>query len=689
MFDPLVSVIIPVFNNEKSIQEAILSVLNQTYSPIEIIIIDNGSQDKSLELAQALTKDWKNIENKAIRNVQFLRIEHQEISKALNYGLKHASGNYLTILLPNDYYHHERIEKLVHKAVKASLHLAFTRVIGLGLNNQTLPFDNHWKIRYEKSMYNIIEFPTLETNFLNEDTSASAGNLFFSKQLFETIGDFRNFKILFSLDFILRAIPYFEISFINESLYYLRINKNDELINESELYKEELKQLRLDYFLNTNAVQRINSNAPSQKEWFNQLYIAKYRLHLSDLLEQLIQKPDSNIIVDDLICENIPLPSKLNEKITLVTQNLSIGGGATKLLLDLSKGLLVAGYSPSIISLNDGTMRSEFEKFKIPVHIVPSILKWSEKNGKIKKGISLMLFMLYSHFKTSRKIIVNSASSHLFALPFALFSKFKDLTWYIHESFSPIVYLKSGIEKRLMKKAIDNNTFFFWFGSESTKNIWHSALGVSGKVFHWSGIKSKNSSLSMPKPIKNLLAVGTVNIRKGTHHLVDGFIHCIKNQMIAEDVILTIVGFPQQIDLICGNIILKVFANHLQSRIKLISCTSEKEMNGYYEKADLFLQTSLLECLPLSLLKAMADGIPVISTDVNGCVEAIQHGESGYLCRPSSSLALADTISEAIVNFEKTHAMAKNAQKIFNEKFCLDITMDAIIKEISFNQKGC
>lgn len=688
MFDPLVSVIIPVFNNEKSIQEAILSVLNQTYSPIEIIIIDNGSQDKSLELAQALTKDWKNIENKAIRNVQFLRIEHQELFNAINHGLKHASGNYLTTLLPTDYYHSERIEKLVHKVVKANLHLAFTRVIGLGLNNQTLPFDNPWKIRYEKSMYNIIEFPTLETNFLNEDMSVSPGNLFFSKQLFETIRGFRNFKILFSLDFILRAIPYFEISFINESLYYLRINKRDEWIEEPDLYKEELKQLRLDYFLNMNAIQRINLNAPSQKEWFNRLYIAKYKLHLSDLLEQLVQKPNSNISEEEN-CENVPLPSRFNEKITLVTQNLSIGGGATKLLLDLSKGLLAAGYSPSIISFNDGPMRAEFEKFKIPVHIVPSILKWNEKKGRIKKGVSLLLLILYSHFKTSRKIIVNSASSHLFALPFALFSKFKDLTWYIHESFSPIVYLKSDVEKSLMKKAIDNNTFSFWFGSESTKNIWHSALGVSGKVFHWSGIKSKNSSLSMPKPIKNLLAVGTVNIRKGTHHLVDGFIHCIKNQMIAEDVILTIVGFPQQIDLICGNIILKVFANHLQSRIKLISCTSEKEMNGYYEKTDLFLQTSLLECLPLSLLKAMADGIPVISTDVNGCAEAICHGESGYLCRPSSSLALADTISEAIANFEKTHAMAKNAQKIFNEKFCLDITMDAIIKEISFNQKGC
>lgn len=269
-------------------------------------------------------------------------------------------------------------------------------------------------------------------------------------------------------------------------------------------------------------------------------------------------------------------------------------------------------------------------------------------------------------------------------MSFALFSKLKKLTWYIHESFSPVVYFNLGLEKRLMNKAINNNTFSFWFGSKSTKNIWDAALGenLNSKVMHWSGIKSSFLEMFPAKPIKNLLAVGTVNIRKGTHHLVDAFIACIKNQHVAEDVVLTIIGFPQRIDLFCGEIILKIYSNNLQNRIKLVSCISEQEMDEYFKKADLFIQSSLLECLPLSLLKAMSEGLPIVSTDVNGCSEAISHQESGYLCRPFSSTALAETMTEAIINYEKTREMGQKAQKTFNEKFCLDITMDNILKEI-------
>lgn len=677
---PLVSVIMPLGDNENFIHQSLTSILDQTYPNIEIILVTYDSHDKSLEIAKSTIQDWKKNPSSKVREIQFFKQDSGSIVSAINHGLENAAGNYLTILPPQDYFHPQRLEKLIEKMTASKLHLAFTRVMGIDLNNLSIPFDNLWKIRYEETLFEMINAPTIEANFLNENIAASIGNLIFSKKLYQEMGGFNDFHLFYCLDFILRSIPNFEISFINENLYYFRVTQSDETINETKIYKEELKQVQLDYFKNFYQTARANHHAPSQEKWFNKFYIAKQKLHQPDLLEQLIHKSDR--IEEAVTNPCLEKKSKKKTTISLIVQNLTLGGGVPKLVLDLCKSMSLAGYSPSVLSLNDGPMRSEFEKINIPVTILPYFLQWAIKKGKIKKGLSLLLMILYAHFKTGRHVIINSASAWMFALPFALFSKFKKITWYVHESFSPIVYLDSGLQKRLLKLALNKKTFNFWFGSESTKNIWHSAIGVDGQVKYWSGIHHKIPSTSQPNPIKKLLAVGTVDMRKGTHHLVDAFIDCVKNRRIAEDVSLTVIGFPKHIDLFAGEIILKIYAHHLQSRIKLVACISADEIDQYYQDADLFLQTSLLECLPLSLLKAMSEGIPIISTDVNGCSEALSHQQTGYLCRPFSSIALAETIQEALANVEKTHEMGLKAQKTFNERFCLDITVHEILKEL-------
>ena len=55
MASPLVSVLIPVFNGENFIKEAVMSVLDQTYRPIEILVIDDGSEDNTLKVLSSLT----------------------------------------------------------------------------------------------------------------------------------------------------------------------------------------------------------------------------------------------------------------------------------------------------------------------------------------------------------------------------------------------------------------------------------------------------------------------------------------------------------------------------------------------------------------------------------------------------------------------------------------------------------
>lgn len=79
-----ISVIIPAYNSQEYIQEAIESVINQTLKSIEIILVDDGSTDKTLEICQ-----------KYSRLDQRIKVIHQQnkgISAARNIGIKNATG---------------------------------------------------------------------------------------------------------------------------------------------------------------------------------------------------------------------------------------------------------------------------------------------------------------------------------------------------------------------------------------------------------------------------------------------------------------------------------------------------------------------------------------------------------------------------------------------------------------------
>ncbi len=79
---PFVSVLIPAYNEEKSIKETIKSVLAQDYENLEVIVIDDGSKDKTFEVAKSI-KDHR---------LRIFRKEHEGKSKALNFGLSKAKG---------------------------------------------------------------------------------------------------------------------------------------------------------------------------------------------------------------------------------------------------------------------------------------------------------------------------------------------------------------------------------------------------------------------------------------------------------------------------------------------------------------------------------------------------------------------------------------------------------------------
>ncbi|MEO1004797.1 MAG: glycosyltransferase [Cyanobacteria bacterium J06638_38] len=91
MNNPLVSVIIPVFNCEQYLAAAIESVLGQTYQPVEIIVVNDGSTDRSGEVAQSFASA-----------ITYAAISHGGGAQALNHGICLCRGEYLAFLDADD-----------------------------------------------------------------------------------------------------------------------------------------------------------------------------------------------------------------------------------------------------------------------------------------------------------------------------------------------------------------------------------------------------------------------------------------------------------------------------------------------------------------------------------------------------------------------------------------------------------
>ncbi|MGR3741274.1 glycosyltransferase family 2 protein [Companilactobacillus sp. DQM5] len=104
--DIKVSIIIPTYNNEETIRRAVKSCQSQTYKDIEIIVVDNGSIDKTNKQVSDLAKEDDRI--------ILVRLEKKGRSNARNYGLDTAKGKYIQFLDADDTLSIDKIEKSIN-----------------------------------------------------------------------------------------------------------------------------------------------------------------------------------------------------------------------------------------------------------------------------------------------------------------------------------------------------------------------------------------------------------------------------------------------------------------------------------------------------------------------------------------------------------------------------------------------
>jgi glycosyltransferase involved in cell wall biosynthesis len=144
---PLVSIIIPMYNSELYIAETINCALNQTWKKIEIIIVDDGSTDDSLKIAKKFECD----------SVIILRQPNKGASAARNLGLENAKGYYIQFLDADDLLSLNKIESQVKLLNNNTEKLAIGPIVYFqdGANPYTSQLNHEW---YKEGSSNMPDF---------------------------------------------------------------------------------------------------------------------------------------------------------------------------------------------------------------------------------------------------------------------------------------------------------------------------------------------------------------------------------------------------------------------------------------------------------------------------------------------------------------------------------------------------
>lgn len=112
------SIIIPVYNNDRFVEKCIRSVVEQTYNNLQIIIVNDGSTDGSYDIIKRLAEEDCRID--------VINQENKGVSAARNAGLEHAKGDYLTFVDGDDYISSDYIYNLMQCALENHAEMVIT-----------------------------------------------------------------------------------------------------------------------------------------------------------------------------------------------------------------------------------------------------------------------------------------------------------------------------------------------------------------------------------------------------------------------------------------------------------------------------------------------------------------------------------------------------------------------------------
>ena len=334
-----VSVVIPVYNNESTISQSIESVINQTYRDWELIIVDDGSMDNSMEICLEYQKKDERI--------RVIKGEHKGVSAARNRGIKEARYDLIAFNDADDLWRNDKLDKQMKKMSEDNYGLVYCRyeyvtstikkyVPSMDCTKKDLEgdiFESLWD-------YNKIGTPTI----------------LLRKQVLDKIGMFNeNLQSLEDWEFVMRVSKWFKIGFVGESLLFADY-KNDAGVNSKwkdqiatityiiDSYPEMNRLGKLEYiFSNLRKLKYKNQEELVDQFKLNK-YINGYEKQLLFNLNRMLRKEERRNKFYSNMLEEDKLFNYINKYISDKKATIGIYGAGEPGLL-LGKLLRKNGYN--------------------------------------------------------------------------------------------------------------------------------------------------------------------------------------------------------------------------------------------------------------------------------------------------------------------------------------------------------
>ena len=614
---PKISIIVPVYNVEKYIDKCLKSLVNQTLKDIEIIIVNDGSLDRSEEIIEKYVKDNPT-------KIKYYEKKNGGLSSARNYGLEYATGEYITFLDSDDYVETNMYEEMYNLAKEE--------------NADMVECDFIWEWEYGKKIFDTRrEYKTKEE--MMRKPRVVAWNKIYKRESINKIR-FPEGLIYEDMEFFYKLLPNLnKISYINK--YFVHYTQREDSITNKQTEKVEdifkILDNIFDYYIEHNLYNKY------EKE----LKYMSRRILLGSSLKRILKIKDSHLRRKMLLKTIIYLfkfreKNKFNDvnnkkRICFGITKLGIGG-AERVLVDIANEL-VKDYDITIFTIYGG---GEFEKDLNPDIKRISLYKKEKKYAFIPIYVLLCGKFIYNRYLKGYFDVDVAFLEGPITRIFAYKGNNKKIAW-VHNDISKVFGkdYKSKI-KKYIDKWFYNKYDKIVFVSEHNKKTFEKLYGnINERKIIYNYInKERVQNLAKEKCDKSIISKNEKNFitvsRLVKQKAIDRLIR-VHRRLIDE-------GYKHKIYVIGegeeeNN--LKSLAKKLNVDKSFIFLGQNENPYPYIKQADYFVLLSYFEGYGMVLEEAKILNKSILVTDT--------------------------AAKEAVINYDKKIVIGNNEDAIFDE----------------------
>ena len=292
------SVIIPLYNHETFIKEAIQSVLEQSFSDFELIVINDGSTDNSEDVVKGISDD----------RIKYFSQENQGAHNTINRGIRLAQGEYVSILNSDDIYYQNRFAEIL-KVLESdsSIYAVFSHIECIDGKGDFIRFirgaEYNWIDRDQETSFKGKNDPVLDLlagNFL-----VTTSNLFCKKKVFDDIGYFLNLRYTHDYEFFLRLCCQYRAHIIETPLLKYRIHDLNTVKEDEAEVSFEIGLILANFLLTCdlqNILKHENDKYTTMLKLFNSLNTSKTdKMMMILLLHGMKDKEGKELLFKELV----------------------------------------------------------------------------------------------------------------------------------------------------------------------------------------------------------------------------------------------------------------------------------------------------------------------------------------------------------------------------------------------------